>query len=371
MELSSKMKIAILANRKNSFVRILAEGLFRSFLDLEKQPKIFYLGLRNIREYNIVPSFSSKLKKIRSPLIKKYQDCAFFKLIEDLNEFDLIIVVSNIPLAFMKGFMRDGILREKLPHIPIVLYSNYYLKTRGSWEKHLRNGNPELGIPEGDNYGLERYDHYLCSSVVSEYAMPQGYQPYSLIGLNINDQTLFPQQKSDFIALLDFRRDDCLEERKIQIEALKETETPYMELKGKYSIKEIRQIYRKSSIYFVAHRESFGLPICELQACGSYIFTPYSNWCPSHWIKEDLTVDGPGYLSKNFIVYDNCKTKLIDNISRIKKDFDSSIVLQRFLSTHPHLFWGDIKELKTFLDRVKTGKINSKSHADYRPDLCK
>ena len=133
----------------------------------------------------------------------------------------------------------------------------------------------------------------------------------SVIGLDLDDGSLRPTPKDDFLALIDFERPSEMKERATQIAALEETKTPYVVLNGRYSISEIRKIYRQCSLYFVAFRESFGLPICELQACGAYVFTPYADWCPSHWIKPDLSAPGPGLLSPNFVVYDGDKDRLV------------------------------------------------------------
>lgn len=357
------MKIAILANNKNSFVRILAEGLQRSLNQLNADSVIFYSGLSNIQDYFVDPSIFLG-KKIIKTIIKKYRDFHFNQLLIRLRKYDLVIIIGYIPAAFMKGNIRDSLLRQALPETPFILYSNYYLPTRGSWLKYLKEGNSEYGIDTGGHYGLERYDYYLCSSVVSEFPMPTGSQPYSLIGVNLNDNTLFSEQK-EFIALLDFKRPNHRREREIQIQALEETNTKYIELKGQYSIHKIRKIYRKTCIYFVSHRESFGLPICELQACGSYIFTPYSEWCPSHWLKENLSVSGPGILSPNFIVYNNCKDKLVKEIQRVKSEYNPTVVVNTFLKNHPQLFKGNSKELRDFLQMIASGEINSKSHKNY------
>ena len=77
-------------------------------------------------------------------------------------------------------------------------------------------------------------------------------------------------------------------ERAIQIQALEETNTSYYQLDRPMTIEEIRKIYRKSCIYFLSCDETFGLPIVELQLCGSYIGTSYKNWAPSHYIKKNV-----------------------------------------------------------------------------------
>ena len=353
------MKIAILANKEKSFVRPLAKSLQRMLQELSVEPIIFDRGLSDIKLY---PQSKNYFKK---QLIEPYRNFRFHNLISRLKEFDAVIVVGHVPSAFMKYFMRDDLLRQLLPDTPVILYDLVYLPTRGSWAKYLKEGNPEYGISERGHFGLERYDYYLCVSVVSENPLPEGSHPYSLIGVNLDDGTLYPEQKNEFIALLDFERSDHLEERKIQLEALQETNTKYIKLVGSYPISKIREIYRKCSMYFIAHRESFGLPICEVQACGGYIFTPYSNWCPSHWIKEDLKIPGTGALSSNFIVYENSKQKLIEEIIKVKSQFNPNEVRRTFFKYHPQLFYGNIKELEKFIEMLKNSKIHSKSHESY------
>ena len=357
------MRIAILANKDNSFVPSLAESLQLMLERIGVESKIFYEGLIDIRDYQ--PADQDSFVLFKKYFVKRYRDFRFYQLLSELKEFNAIVIIGHIPAAFLKGYIRDTTLRQALPETPIILYSNYYLPTRGSWIKHLKEGNISLGISEGGHYGLERYDHYLCTSVVSEYPLAKGQHPYSLIGITLDKRTLFPSHNNSFIALLDFQRTDHLEERRIQVQALKEAKVDFIELEGNYSRKKIREIYRRCSIYFVAHRESFGLPICELQACGSYIFTPYSNWCPSHWIKEDLSLPGKGDLSPNFIVYNNDKERLIQEIYRIKKDFNPYKVCKTFRKYHPQLLDGDLEALQSFIEKLSSRKISSQSHVKY------
>jgi glycosyltransferase involved in cell wall biosynthesis len=204
------------------------------------------------------------------------------------------------------------------------------------------------------------------ASVVSKFPLPDCKHPYSLIGCNLNDGTLHLQDKDEFTALIDFRREKHIKEREIQIQALEETNTKYIILDGSYTIREIREIYRKCSIFFLAFRESFGLPIPELQACGSYIFIPYKDWTPAHYIKPDLRVAGEGELSSNFIVYNNDKEKLKNEINRIKRIYDPDVVFETFIKNHPQLFYGDIEELKTFVNKIKQKQIHTKLHNKHK-----
>jgi glycosyltransferase involved in cell wall biosynthesis len=112
------------------------------------------------------------------------------------------------------------------------------------------------------------------------------------------------------------------------------------------------------------HRESFGLPICELQACGAFVAAPYSNWTPSHWIKN-VRMPGAGTLTPNFIVYDNDLEKLKQEIERIKSNYDAANVRETFLREQPSFFYGNLDALQTFIDGVAAGTIHSHLHKDH------
>jgi len=364
------VRIAILANNKNSYVRPMAEGLQRMLTAIGVEGQIFYDGLEQLR--NLPPllktyvrnaAHGSTPKNILKYFIKEVP--SFYPFIRRLQAFDVVVVVNSLVEAYLKDFFRDETLRWFLPHTPIVLYDVFYLPTRGPWRKWLKEGNLKMGVLKPGNWGLERYDWYLCASVVSETPMPRGLQPYSLIGLNLADVSLRQEPKKEFIALIDFEIPDHMHEREIQILACEKTKTKYIALKGGYSIYQIREIYRKCGIYFLAHRESFGVPICELQACGAYVFTPYAKWCPSHWLKSDLSQEGPGDLSPNFIVYDNDKDTLVREIQRIKASYDPQQVVDTFRQYHHQLYYGDKFELKKFVHMVEKGEIHSKSHKEY------
>ena len=172
------------------------------------------------------------------------------------------------------------------------------------------------------------------------------------------------------MALIDFEIPEHMAERAIQVLACHKTTTKCTVLHGRYPMEEIRSLYRQSSIFFLAHRESFGLPICELQACGSYVFTPYSDWCPAHWLKASLAQPGPGTLSKNFVVYNNDKQFLINEIERVKSSYDPYEVLSTFKNIHPQLYRGDLDELNQFVRMVESGEIHSQCHREYSHSPC-
>ncbi|HPI11891.1 MAG TPA: hypothetical protein PLK63_12685, partial [Catalimonadaceae bacterium] len=212
---------------------------------------------------------------------------------------------------------------------------------------------------------LERFDWYLIGSATTELPMPKGFQPLTVIGCDLNDGTLFPEQGGKFQALIDFERPNHMAERAIQILALEKTKTDYTVLHGRYPMSEIRKIYRQSSIYFLAHLEAFGLPIAEVQACGGKVYTPYSKWAWAHYHKPDLTVRGPGTLSENFVVYNNDLDELCSKIEADKKAFDPQQNLERFRREDGKFLDGDMDQLKAFVEQVKNGTIHSRLHKEH------
>ena len=352
------MKVAILTSRANSFPHIMAEGLKRLLTSSGIESVIFRDGLWLIAR--TAPAANG-----RGAVRQNIRDGMKRAFLAVLKRFDVVVVTAHMPHAFLRNFMDDEVMRYALPDTPIVLYDLVYLPTRGQWAQWLREGNPALGVAQGGNYGMERFDWYLATSAVSEYPLIGTEHPVSLIGLNLDDGTLFPEQPKKFTALLDFEREAHPEERRVQIAALRETGIDFVPLTGKYSISEIRALYRRASVYFIAHRESFGVPICELQACGSHVMTPYSNWVPSHWIKDDLSVPGPGRLTENFVVYRNDFESLKESLLRIRDQFAPADVRRRFLEEQPEYYYGSRQALTAFLDGIQGGSINAGSHLKY------
>jgi len=354
------MKIAILANNHNSFIRPQTYGLQRLFNRIGIDSNIFFDGHRWLRDNSLYnKSFFDPIKR----WLKQFYCKTIF--VRRIKDFDVIVIVMNMPVSFSKQIVPNlEKLRNKID-VPIINYDNKYLGTRGPWIDWILNGNPIHLLEPGQGLGLERYDYYLAISVVNEFPMPKTAHPCSVIGIDLNDGTLYSEQNKKFIALIDFERKNFLPERKIQIEALEETDTDYIILNRSYSMEEIRSIYRKSSMYLLAHRESFGLPICELQACGSYILSPYKHWVGSHFIKDVYTA-GEGALSSNFIIYNNDKEKLKNEIIKIKRNYNPQNVISNFRQNYPHYWEGDTDVLREFIDNVKNKTIHSQSHKEYK-----
>ncbi len=349
------LRIAILTTDRPTYSPTLAEGLARMLRRLSVPPHLYYNGLSML----FSPLFG------RPGSISSYRNLlSHCRFLLSLRRHNLVIVVMTVPDAFRRSF-RVSRLRRLMPRVPIVQYSSPFIgSTRGGmWIDKLKAGFPGYPTDEirsGGNPGMERYDWYLCASATSSEGLPAD-APVSIIGLDIDDGTLYPQQGKEFVALLDFERTSYLAERAVQIMGLLATEARLIALSGTYTRDAIRRIYRTVNVYFPAWPESFGLPICELQLCGAYVFVPHADWACAHWIK-DVHAPGPGRLSDNFVIYDNNINKLITALQNIKSAYEPKKVVTTFTNEQPHFVWGDIDALRSFLVMVQSGAITSESH---------
>ncbi|HBA83759.1 MAG TPA: hypothetical protein DCZ95_06660 [Verrucomicrobia bacterium] len=319
----------------------MAEGLSRMLSGLGVEHRVFWSSLR------LLGRPSARFKRLAKEWLSR-------PLLAQLKNYSAVVVVQHMRDAFRRSLAIDE-LRQALPNTPIVLYDLDYLPTVGLW-------GPWLGADENFEavHGIDRYDWYLCVSSIGRCPMPDGFNPCTQIGVHLDDGSLYPNQNGRFLALIDFERTNHLKERRLQIEALQEARTEFLVLKGRYSMQDIRRIYRQCSVYFLAHMESFGLPICELQACGSHVFTPYVSWCDAHRLGRH---DAP--LPANFVCYRNDKDFLVEQLRRIKAAASPAVVVRRFQESHPHFFRGDPDSLRGFLDKLERHEIDSQAHRGY------
>ncbi len=361
-----------MANEKDSFVRPLAEGLARMSTACGATPDIVYDGLETLSlPLGITDASPRSLARfaLKAPGYRK----RFADLVERAAGADLIVVVAHVPHSLSRhGFANIELLRRRLPRIPIVNYDLIYLPTVEKWGAAMLKGDmsdisaDEMRLIKPAPFGMERYDWYLAASPMSEIPMPAGTQPLSHIGLDIDDGTLYPEQEN-FHVLLDFEqtRKNYLTFREVQLAALERSGVSYEILEGRFTRAEIRAKYRKAGALMLAHRESFGLPICEVQACGAQIFTPRPEWAGAHWLKSDLSSPGPGRHSSNFVVYENRVDSLTNELIEAQASFDPAARLQTFIAAHPQLYRGDRNVLASFLTRVSSGDITSRSHLQH------
>lgn len=367
------MKVAILADNRPSFIRPTAEGLARMLKACGVEPVLHYDGLAHLALRRSVDTHS--LRSIAGSTLRLIPSRrAFADFAERVGDVDLIIVVLNVPASFAKG-PYPGIesLRERWPKVPIVNYDVHFLPTLDSWARFLLRGEKgalrveSKRIFERGFFGMERYDWYLMASVEREIRLPTEPLPYSHIGIDLDDGSLYPDQQGKFSVLVDFIRQGAenLAYRKVQLEALELSGVDYLVLEGRYPMDEIRAIYRRSSMYFLAFCESFGLPICELQACGSKVYMPDPYWASSHWISDKDYGPRQPKFSSNFVVYENDPEALSKRITEEARTFDPAKVRATFERVQPQLLHGDRPALQDFLKRVEDGTIHSRLHRSH------
>jgi hypothetical protein len=367
------VKLAILANDKNSYIRPLAEGLARMAAALGATAEIHYDGIEMV-SLPIAMTWESPRRAAGRVLRLGRHRRRFSEFVARISDADVVVVVSHIPVSVSRRHLQNiEVLRDLLPDTPIVNYDLVYLPTVDLWSAAILRGDysgmSEAGVCvfAPSPFGMERYDWYLAASVASEIPMPTGEHPYSHIGIDIADGTLYPDQGGELRVLVDFEqtRKNYLAYRDVQLRAVAKSGLPFRVLEGEFSCDEIRAIYRTTGILMLAHRESFGLPICELQACGSLIFTPRPEWAGAHWIKPDVRKAGPGRHSRNFVVYRNDVEALVDRLHEARDSFDPARVLMTFEDEQPHLLHGNLNALANFLTMVEDGTIHSRLHPEH------
>lgn len=368
------MRIEILANDRASFIKPMAEGLGRMLSSLGATSRVHYDGIAQLmRTQSVDTSSFRSLVGSSGRLLSNRRHFAQF--VEDMRGADAIVVVSNVPGCFSPTLLPNiEQLRKKLPGIPIVNYDLHYLPTLDSWARVLLRDEKtklsaeDLKIFSKGKFGLERYDWYLMAAVSTPIPIPAGPQPFSLIGLDLDDGSLFPEQGSEFRVLLDFEqpRADYPRYRRVQLEALRIAGLAYEILEGSYSREEICAIYRKSSVLLLASAEAFGLPICEVQACGALVFLPDAYWASGHWLGTDYHNVREPRLSSNFVVYEDSPERLAAELQQAARAMNPARVREVFLDLQPELFHGNRDELADFLGMLESGKIHSGLHGSHR-----
>lgn len=267
------------------------------------------------------------------------------KILNRLKAMDAVIISECTPNGFWKRLYNI----EKLKAIvkkPVLFYEVYYLGNAPTQIEVLQSNNDPL---------LERYDGHIFVSPVTELRWQDKSNAFC-IGLLARTWNLKPLPKQRLVALVDFVQPGYEQFRIEQIQALQKAGIDYISLERRYSIEEIRNIYRDVSIFFVQFPEAFGLPILECLCTGAQIFTPDSAWPMSWRLDESPEVHGKGILPECFTVYDD-EADLSHKLMLYKKNFDSvETPLQVntiFKNYYPTFYDGNKAEIEKCLDFIK------------------
>lgn len=365
------MKVVIFADKSYNYIRPIADGLHQAFLELGCQSVIWYDGIYWLNKLKLRKVFVADIWRTFQNLkygSKKYIN-RFWSLLtfynlkrrKELNECDVIVVVQNCPGTFDANNLKRLDFLRNTYHKPIINYDFHYLPNQAWWGRIKQLARPR---------GLEQFDWYLPVGLVTEFAIPREIPKiYNCIGMDITKSTvgggkLMPEQK-EFRVLLDFPRPGHEETRKREKQWLDDINVKYVELNGRYTTAEIRKIYRSISVYIVSSRESFGLPIVELQLCGAKILTPHKEWVPAHYLNKSPFENGTGNLGSNFVVYQD-ETDFKEKLLKLKDEIDYSTNVETFQREYPLYFHIDKTELSQFISKIESGEIHADSHLDYK-----
>jgi hypothetical protein len=262
-----------------------------------------------------------------------------------LREYDAIILSECLPNAFWKNYLAIETLRKKL-NKPVLSYTDAYL---GNAPLHKQKW-----LKEDDN-GADRYLVNLCPSPVTELRGVDN-ENWKAIGVNISLSGLKPVVKKEFVAVVDFAQKGYEGYREQQLSALKKLGIKTIVLEGRYPIEEIRKIYQQAAIFFLAFPETFGLPIAECLASGTFIFTPQSGW-PMAWRMDENPLPwGPGRLPDCFKVYHD-EADLERQLIALRNSYDNNKtpfeVFDCFIKHYSSFYYGDAAALKQVMSSLE------------------
>jgi hypothetical protein len=339
------MNIAIFTKHNDSSPKILAQSLQLQLKSLNVDSFIYFdLDVLN----RLVSYKNSKLNFhfwLRRKLIHWVSDK---KKIKKLKEYDAIVISECIPNAYYKSYY--GI--EKLKALikkPLFVFEVYALENAPTQLSALKTSHNTLA---------NRFDGHLAVSAVTEIRNKFISNAFYL-GLQANTWGLNPLPKKELIALVDFVQPGFEEYRVTQIRQLTKAGIKFITLEQRYSIEEIRNIYKQASIYFLQSYEAFGLPIMECLCTGAQVFTPYSSWAMSWRLDDEPKVHGDGILPNCFTVYKD-EENLLKELLLFKEAFNFAEtpkkVFDIFIENYPTFYKGNKDELLKFVDYIKMCK---------------
>lgn len=337
------MRIAILTKDRNRSPKVLAKGLQQMLTDLNIESKIYFQLDMVKRMFPLSDILSSKIKRYK--IVQKIRHLITdYKLINELKQYDTLIIVETIPNAFWKNHYYISALKKKTGK-PVFLYEVYYLGNAPTIQKKLKDENHD---------GIEKYDGYLSVSELTEIKTEK-HKNWTPIGLNLKHAGLEPVKKEKFTALVDFPQPGYEKYREIQLKVLNELHIETIVLEGNYSISEIRELYKQTSVYFMQSFEAFGVPIAECLAYGAFVFTPSSAWPMSWRLDENPKIHREGKLPDIFKVYKD-KSDLRNQLISLRENYDlentPKKVFKQFILTYPHFYAGNLNNLENILSRM-------------------
>ena len=271
------------------------------------------------------------------------------KLMRTISKFDAIILSECYPNAFWKNYFAINELRNRFKG-QIVSYTESPLDSAPV--------NRKKNMDE-DDYDERLYDYNLFVTGLME-VKTELKQNQAVIGVNLNDKrVLKPTKKEEFFALVDFAQPGYEAQRNQQLSMLNKLGIKYLVLEGRYPIEEIRKLYAKAAVFFLSFPETFGLPISECLACGTYVFTPDSAWPMSWRLDENPVSMGPGVLPDCFQVY-NGEPDLENKLKNLMHTYDlkhtPEYVFNNFIKHYGRFYAGDPNALLNITKNISLSR---------------
>jgi len=148
-ERETHARVAILANRANSFYRPLAEGLERMFKEIGVEAILLYDGLESLPRKQL--RGSGKGANWKGKVFQLAEGCAawlnYQRLLRCLRTVDVAVIVGHMPRAYYDLLFDDDRLRRDVPRLPILLYALVYLGSRADWVKWIHAGLASKTVP--------------------------------------------------------------------------------------------------------------------------------------------------------------------------------------------------------------------------------
>jgi hypothetical protein len=295
---------------------------------------------------NWLVNYKNSGKKFHFWFLNKIKKClTSVLLLNKIRKYDAVILSECTPNGFWPHLYNIEKLK-RLIKVPIFYYEVYHIENAPSMISSIK--------PLFTDF-IKRYDGHLFISPVTEIRgapLPNAF----CIGLMAKTWNLQPHPKKELLALVDFAQPGYEVYREMQIRQLGRAGIPYISLEQRYTIDEIRDIYRSVSIYFVQSYEAFGLPILECLCTGAQVFTPDSGWPMSWRLDDDPQVHGEGLLPPCFTVYEG-EDDLLQKLISFKQNYCTvetpKEVFSNFIKNYPCFYEGNKIELENWVNYIK------------------
>jgi hypothetical protein len=340
------MKIAIITRPDNKSPKILAQSFQQSLGEIGVEADIFFVAdmLRRMVPLGKKLRYKTSLHfRIRQKIKHFVKDT---KTLNTLKKYDAVVLSECVPNGFWRNYYALEELKSKLEK-PLGFLEVFFLDAAPNHIEILENNNDHLqGV----------YDFHLALSRVSYQATTIGDNKFE-VGLNLKGLGLKPFRKKKFFAVIDFEDDRTLHIREQQISILKKLKIEFVELKGRYTIEEIRKLYKDASVFFMQKYEAYGMALAECLAYGTKVFTPDSSWPSAFRLGEHIEYYGKGELADCFEVFgdsEDLETKLLAFRERAESRNTSTEVFESYLKNYPHFYYGHRDEVKRMITSLKS-----------------